>query len=247
MLHPLITQPNIRIAFNGPTTKLQPQDTYAADVMISLLNHSGSKFHKKFITSGLALSAGLGFSTQKHSGELVVNGSTQPEKLAKLKKALYEEIKLWSREDYFSQDILDDVRRQLIVGHKMETDVPSEFTLTLAFWWAVSDLDYYNSYIPSMQKITLKQVAAFAKKWFQNKPYHESIILSPPAAKTAGLKDTSKALVKKHLQAFLFPKGKTPAKGAKNECNKADAAHSNTQNKKWYSCFIPKFKKLTYF
>ncbi len=215
MLNPLITEPSVRIAFNGPTTKDNPQDTYAADALISLLNHSSSKFNKKFITSGFALGAGLSYHTQKHSGELTVYGSTQPEKMKKLKKALYDEIKLWSNKNYFSQEILDDVKRQLIVNHKMETDVPSEFTLTFAFWWAVGGLDYYNSYIPNLQKITLEQVAAFAKKWFQNQPHHESIILSPSAAKKAGLSDTSKPLVKKHLQAFLFPKGKSPAKGAK--------------------------------
>ena len=209
MTKKLIPDPSLRIAFNGPTTKGEPQDTFIADILLSLLNHSASKFHKKFITSGLTLSSGLSFHTQKHAGGLSVYASTQPEKLSKVKKMLHEEIKEWAKPNYFTKEILEDVRNQAIVGHKMETDVPSNFTLTFAFWWAVSDLNYYKSYIPSLQKITLTEVSNFVKKWMIDKPYHESMIMSPEAAKKAGLKDTSKPLIEKHLQAFLDPSGKS--------------------------------------
>jgi len=188
--------------FAGPKAREDQADTFAADVLISLLNHKSGKFYKKFIDSGLTLGAGLGYHTQSQAGEVSLYAQTVPKNAEKTQKLLLDEIAEWVKPHYFSKSQLEDVRRGLMITYKRDINKPSEYTKTMAFWWAITGLDYYGSYLDNLNKTGIDEVQKFVKKWLIDKNHISSILISPEGAIDTGLKDTSEKLVTKYLSQY---------------------------------------------
>lgn len=200
--HPLAQNVNQQITWQGPRANIDKADSWAADILIQLLDHRSGKFFKKYIDSGLTLNAGFSYHTQSQAGELVMYAMTSPENAAKTKAELLKEPSEWIKPGYFSQTQLDDVRRKLKINYKMELNKPSAYAKTLAFWWAVTGLDYYDSYIRSMEKVSLKDVQNFVKKYLINKPYVSATLLSPKDSEKAKMSDNSAPFAEKFLKNY---------------------------------------------
>ncbi len=191
--------PAISIQFNGPKVSEDPKATFAADIFAGLIDHSNSKFTKKFIDSGIAFSASGGYYTQTGAGEMSLFASAKPENILKVRDMLLAEINEWQNPDYFPEDHLEDVRRQLKISHLKSVNSPSSYAKTLGFWWAVTGLDYYRNYIPQLLEVTRDDVVNFVKTWMVDKPYVSAVALSPENAKQAGITPNSKELEDKYL------------------------------------------------
>ncbi len=200
--HPLAQNVNQQITWKGPRAKIDKADSWAVDILIQLLDHRSGKFFKKYIDSGLALNAGFSYHTQSQAGELVMYAMTTPENALKTRAELLKEPKEWAKPGYFTQSQLDDVRRKLKIGYKMELNKPSAYAKTLAFWWAVTGMDYYDNYLRSMDKVTLKDVQSFVKKYLIDKPYVSATLLSPQDSEKANIKDNSAPLAEKLLKNY---------------------------------------------
>ena len=201
--HPEVSTPSIHFTFNGPKARSNPEDSFAADILISLLGQPTGKFYKKFIDSGLTLGAGLNYMTQSQAGELVLYASVKAEKILGAEKDLLAETNEWAKDGYFSESELGTVRRSLLVGHKRDLNRPSEYIKnSLGFWWAIAGLEYYDSYLDNLGKTTIKDVQSFVQKYLVNKDYLGMRLLSPGDAEKAGLKDNSVELIKKYLGAY---------------------------------------------
>jgi zinc protease len=185
---------NLSITYEGPKARLSPEASYAADMLIQLLGHRSGKFHHAYIESSLSLASGLAYYTQSQAGEITLYGLALPEKVAELKKALLSEPQKWLEKDYFTEEQLEDVRRQLTVDYKLQRNKPSEYTNNLAFWWAVTGLDYYDSYLDNLRKVTLEDIRSFIRTYMIGKPRVISLFLSPDDAKAIGMEDNSSSV-----------------------------------------------------
>ena len=192
----------VQITFAGPKARSQPQDSYEADVLTALIEHRSGKFYHKFVDSGLTYQAALGYYTESQAGEIDLFGTTEPKNALKVRDALLAEIPLMAKPDYFNQQQLDDVRRKITINHKREINEPTEFIKSLAFWWAVTGLDYYGTYLDHVEQVTLADVSKFVNKWLVKKPYVAGILVSPQDAKAANLKDDSQPLVDQYLSMY---------------------------------------------
>lgn len=202
MTHSMAQNALLQVTYNGPKALIEKEDTYAADVMINLLNHHSGKFFKTFIDSGLTLNTQLSYHTQGLAGELVIYSMVQPKSLIKVQEALQKETMEWLKPDYFSKTQLDDVRRQLIVGHKFELNKPSDYAKTLAFWWGTTGMDYLSGYITAMEKVTLPDIQKFVRKYFVGTPHLTTVLVNAKEAQAAGIADTSKPLIDKLLKNY---------------------------------------------
>jgi zinc protease len=198
MTRPNVQNAQVKITFNGPTVRENVRDTFSADVMLTMLGNKTGKFYKKFIDSGLTFGAGMYFPTQNEAGELILYAITKPANAKKVQKMLLVETKEWQKPGYFTDVQLEDVRRSLSIDHKREVNQPTEFVKTLAFWWAITGLDYYASYLDNLRSTLLADLQKFSQNYFKDKHYVASILLSPENAKQAGLVDNSVELMKKH-------------------------------------------------
>jgi zinc protease len=209
MLRPLVENAQIEISFNGPKATEDVLDTYAADVLIHLLEHRAGKFYRKFEDSGLTFGAALSYPTQARAGEISLYAQSKPEKAVEVQAALLAEINEWVKPGYFSKEQFEDVRRRLEIDHKMQINKVSEYVKSLGYWWSVTGLEYYGNYIPNMRKVDVKDVQNFVRKWLIGKNHVATILVSPEGAKAAGLQDTSKEIADKLLADYRAVAAKT--------------------------------------
>jgi len=200
--HALAQNVSQQITWKGPRVLVEKEDTWAIDVLIQLLEHRSGNFFKKYIDSGMTLSSGFSYHTQGRAGELVLFAMSSPENAAKAKAALLKEPLEWAKPGYFTNAQLDDVRRRLTIGYKMELNKPSAYGKTLAFWWATAGLNYYEGYLDHMQKVSLKDVQEIVKKYLIDKPYVAVALLSPKDAEIAKYTDNSAAYVEQFLKNY---------------------------------------------
>jgi len=211
----LVENAVVDISFAGPLARRDVGDTYAADVLIHLLEHKSGKFFRKYEDSGLTFGAGLSYPTQSEAGEISIYASTKAENAKQVQASLIAEVNEWVKPDYFTESQLTDVRRRLEIDHKMSLNKLSEYIKSLGFWWSVAGLPYYAEYIDNMRKVSLVDVRNFVNKWLVNKPRLATILVSPEAGKAAGLEDTSKPLVDKLLADYKAVQARTQGGGAK--------------------------------
>lgn len=197
MTRPHVENAMIDLTFFGPKVPSYPEESYAADMLVNLVGHRSGKFNKKFIDSGLAFTGGFAFHTQSQTGELQVFAETKPENVKQVHTLLLAEIAEWGKEGYFDETQIEDVRRAVVIERKKELNKPSDYAKTLAFWWGVTSLGYYDSYLDQLRRVTLKNVYDLVNKYLVGRKYVGSILLSPEGAKTAGLVDNSAPLMAK--------------------------------------------------
>ena len=187
----IITQPvksaAVAIRWQGPSVKSDPAATYAADVLSTILNKRSSRFSKRLVDSGLAFDANLGYYTLSHVGPITLFVQTTPEKAIEAERAALEEVAKLSDSTYVSQQELTDAQKELGIQSLYEREQSTSWAHTIGFWWAVAGLDYYRDYVPNMQRVTRTDLARYAQKYLQGKPYVVGVLVSPEAQKTAGL------------------------------------------------------------
>ena len=200
--HSLAQNVNMQMTWKGPSVLSDPKDTWAADTLIQLLEHRSGRFFKKYIDSGMTLNAGLGYQTQGQAGEVALYAMTTADNAAKSKALLLAEVAEWVKPNYFNAVQLEDVKRRIKITRKMELNKPSDFGKTLAFWWAIAGLDYYDHYLAAMDKVSLGDVQAFVAKYLIGKPHVDITLLSPKDAEIAKMQENSGPLAEKFLKNY---------------------------------------------
>ncbi|MDP9177773.1 MAG: insulinase family protein [Gemmatimonadota bacterium] len=167
------------MAWHGPSVTADPAATYAADVLSTVLSNPSSKFQKRLVDSGLTFGVGLSYYTQAHVGPITVFAQTTPDKALQAQKAIMEEIVKLGDENYVTQAELAAAQRQLGIQALYGREQSSAYAHTVGFWWAVTGLDYYRTYVPEMQKVTRADLAGFARKYIIGKPRVTGLLVSP--------------------------------------------------------------------
>jgi zinc protease len=169
------------VAWQGPSVTADPAATYAADVLSTILGNPGSKFQKRLVDSGLTFGVGLSYYTQAHVGPITLFAQTTPDKVLQAQKAIMEEVVKLGDENYVTQQELAAAQRQLGIQALYGREQSSAYAHTVGFWWAVTGLDYYKTYVPKMQQVTRADLAAFARKYIIGKPRVTALLVSPAA------------------------------------------------------------------
>jgi zinc protease len=167
------------VAWQGPSVTADPAATYAADVLATVLANPGSKFQKRLVDSGLTFGVGFNYYTQAHVGPITLFAQTTPDKALQAQKAVMEEIAKVGDESYVTQQELAAAQRQLGIQALYGREQSSAYAHTVGFWWAVTGLDYYRTYVPKMQQVTRADLAAFARKYILGKPHVTALLVSP--------------------------------------------------------------------
>jgi zinc protease len=177
----------ISLAWHGPSVVKDPQATYAADVLSFILNNPTSPLQKRLVDGGLAFLAQISYYTLAHTGPINLLAQTTPEKVLDTQRAMLEEVARFADSNYVSQAQLDAAQKQLAINALYEREQASAWAHTIGFWWAVAGLDYYRNYVPNMQRVTRGDLARYAQKYMQNKPYVTGVLLSPEARQRINL------------------------------------------------------------
>lgn len=166
------------LGYHGPSTDLDPQATYAADVFSFILRQPDSKFARALIDSSLTTGAAVGYLTQRNVGPITINAQTTPAKFREAVKAINEQIMQFDAPDYFTNEELESAKTLLDVNEVYSREKPSEYAHTVSFWWASSGLDYYASYIEKLKQVTRADIQAYVRKYIKNRPRIYGVMLS---------------------------------------------------------------------
>lgn len=177
--------PAIQFVWHGPSVGDDPRATFAADVLSYILVQPASAFQKALVDSGITLSAGLSYYTQRFTGPISLGATATPDKLEAAVGALLTELEKVTLPGYFTDEQLESAKTILAIEDLFARESMSSFTHTVSFWWAVAGLDYYRGYIDSLKAVTRADITAYVTKYIIGKPFVVAAIVptdSPLAA-----------------------------------------------------------------
>ena len=74
---------------------------------------------------------------------------------------------------------------------------------TLAFWWAVTGIDYYKGYISNLKKVSIPDIQKFVKKYLIDKPHVDTVLYNTDDAKKLKIDLNGDKYVEKNLKEYL--------------------------------------------
>src|SRR5919112_4485829 len=181
------------IQWDGPGAHADPAATYAADVFSDVLNQPGSRFQRKLVDSGLWQSLIVNYYTLNHVGPITISGEVAPDKLRSAIAALERELVEVVKPGYITKEAVEGVKRTRIVGSMESLERASGFAHQLAFWWAVTGLDYFFGYVDTMGRQTPEDLRSYASKYIVGKPRVTGVVLSPETRRTLKLTEAELA------------------------------------------------------
>jgi zinc protease len=174
----------------GPNVGADPQqtrDTFAADVLGTLVGLPQSKFQRALVDSGLCAQAAWTYSTQHDGGEIEVAAQCAPARVLEVLAALRAELEKFGDPGYFTEEELKAAQRKLEVDRLFSLEHGQQFAVELAFWWAVTGIDYYLEYLPQVKRVTLEDLRRFAGTWIRGRPSVTGVLVSEENQKALGL------------------------------------------------------------
>ena len=172
----------VEIAWQGPSVGADPQDTYAADVVSDLVDDENSAFHKHLVDSGLFTEVGLDYETLNHVGPITLYATTTQAHLAAALTALQFELMRMANADYYDTTALAIAKQRRIVHSAFQLEEGATLATGLAYWWAVTGMNYYQSYTAHLQQQTPADLSRYVSRFIAGKPFVIGVLVSPSAA-----------------------------------------------------------------
>ncbi len=160
----------LRIEWQGPSAAQDVGDTYAANVLGSVVNAPGSALHRRLVDSGLLSSVNLSYLTLDHVGPITLYATTSVDSLPHALDALARELAGLESRDAFSNEELTNSKRAREVDAAFELDHPTEMAHTVGFWWSVLGLNYYMDYTTRMAAVTRADLRRYVRRYIHTAP-----------------------------------------------------------------------------
>ena len=171
----------LQMQWDGPSATKDPAATYAADVFSDVLNAPGSKFQTRLVESGLFESLVVNYYTLNQVGPITISGQVRPERLKEAIAALDDELRKVVEAGYITPRELADTKQHRIVDAMFNLERSSGFAHQLAFWWAVTGLDYFYGYVDTMAKQSPEDLRRYATTYILGKPRVVGVVLPAEA------------------------------------------------------------------
>ncbi len=177
----------IQIGWHGPSIGKDDEATYAADVFSYILTQPNSRFQRALVDSGLTAGANIGYYTQRNVGPIQILLVTTPDKAKAALKTTYEQIALFDKPDYFTNEELESAKTMLESRDLFEREKLSDYAHTLSFWWSSTGIEYFRGYHKNLRAITRSQTNRYVKTYIQGKPHITVALMSAQSKAAANL------------------------------------------------------------
>jgi zinc protease len=104
-----------------------------------------------------------------------------PNKIKQCFEEFRKQLELLDSDDYFTEEQLALSKRLYEIRKIRDEEETSEFTHTLSYWWCSASIDYFNSYIDNLNKVTRNDIKNYVRKYIKNKPHCAGLLLNPKA------------------------------------------------------------------
>lgn len=173
---PSVKTARIEMIFNGPSTLYERKDTYIGDLISKIFSLPYSPFQKEFVNSGIAGSASFSYYTKPASGEIYISFELENKKLKEAEKKIEELLNSIDDEKWFPDDLIENAKLSMENDFLLETENPLKFALEFGFLIASADLEYFESYVDEIKKITKNDIKNFLNKYIKDQNFVMGII-----------------------------------------------------------------------
>jgi zinc protease len=162
----------LRLRFYGPSVGRDEPDVHVSQLFATLLSQPTSRFYHNLVDSGLVTQIGAWSENSRFTGTINFNLRTSPELARRALDVLKREIAAMAQPGYFSDEEVR-VGKQIIADRsKFERNNIYDFTIqTTARWWAMADLDYYETFPKVVAGINPMQLTQFAQRYLVGRPF----------------------------------------------------------------------------
>lgn len=161
------------------SVKVTNSDSYALDVLSTILGGGRSSVFYKNIKDGkqLAYSIGTSNSGYKDDGIFYVSANFVPENLEKLESAIFEEIKNIQKNGVNSEQLelaKNIIERETYYDRESISNIAQEIGYTMV---TSNDIKFYDDYVENIKKVTADEVKRVANKYLGVEKSAVSIVL----------------------------------------------------------------------
>ncbi len=165
--------------WEGPDTRNDSAGTVAADVFFTLVGLNSSKWQQALIDKGLASAAVVNYQTSRYVGPISLFVVPNPGKLKECNDEILHQIKLWSSDDYYTDEQLEDAKQSLRRDQIRQAEKPSAQAPLATYYWTSTGLEYGTDYTSNCLKITRADIRHFIDTYITGKPYIAGLIINP--------------------------------------------------------------------
>lgn len=159
------------VRWHGPSIGDDDKGTYAADVFSSIITQDEHEFTKSLLESGIASARNFWYYTQRFIGPIQGDIYAPPNRLKASMKIFWEQLDKFTQPNYYSDEELETAKAQLRSRILYDSESLSDFSKTIAFWWASTGLDYYEGYLDNLAKINRTDINNYLNRYVIGKPY----------------------------------------------------------------------------
>jgi zinc protease len=176
------------LKWQGPsvTDADQRPDTYAADVLSTILDSPGATFQQHLVDNGLFSSCSINYLTLGHVGPIELVARTSVDSLARALNALWAQLVDLTGGGGFTDEEIVGARQTRRVDAAFEMDNATTIAHTAAFWWSVAGLDYFRDYTDHLQSVERPAIQRFVGRYLRNQPLVAGVLV--PKGRSTELK-----------------------------------------------------------
>lgn len=181
--------PYMLFFWQGPDTRRDSASTVAADVFNTILGLNSSKWQQALVDKGLATYAGVSYQTEKYVGPVNIYLLPNPLKLKECYEEVIKQIKMWTDNDYYTDDQLNTAKLNLQRSFIRQTEKPSSLASQLTYYWCSASFEYFTDYINAYSKVTRADIKNYLDKYIVNKNYVAGTIINAEMSKATKVTD----------------------------------------------------------
>ena len=167
------------VEWQGPSVTSDPEGTYAADMLSSISDQSGSTFHRRLIDSGLFASCNISYTTRAHVGPITLTAHTSVDSAKRALIVLGTMLQQLADSDAFTDDELINARQGKRVGLALELQEHESIADDVAEFWGSAGLPYYRTYADRMGVVTRAEMQNFALRYLTGTPMAVGLLVPP--------------------------------------------------------------------
>lgn len=183
----------VLVRWHGPSIGVDDKATYVADVFNYIITQPEHRFTKLLQESGLTQGVNFWYYTQRYVGPIQADINTTPDKLYETMRVFWNEVSHFADANYYTDEELETAKSVLRTRALYDSEQLSTFSQTLAFWWASTGLDYYETYLNNLSKVTRADINEYLNKYLFNKNYVLGVAMSQDAMQQIHLEPTKLA------------------------------------------------------
>lgn len=164
--------------WQGPDFRNDSAGTVVADVFSAILQLNSSKWRQALIDKGLATVANVYYITSRYVGPIRILVIPNPNKLKECNAEIVKQIKMWSQDDYFTDEQLADAKQILRRNDIREKEKPSQLPPQVTYSWTSTSLDYFTNYVSNCENVTKEDIKNYINKYITGKPYVAGMIIN---------------------------------------------------------------------